>query len=66
MEEVSLPIEKDGEKESDHHDRSSDDRDPSSCDEGIEEDTRDGETSRQFLDRDGEEKKFGALQNPDQ
>jgi hypothetical protein len=55
VEKISFPIEEDGKEEGDDHDRGSDDRNPSPCNEGIEEDARDGQTSCPFFNGDGEE-----------
>ena len=66
MEEVSFPIEQDGEKENDHHDRGPDDRDPPAGDKRVEEEARNGQAGRPFLDGDGEEQKFRTLHDPEE
>ncbi len=61
MEEVSFPIEQDRKEEGDHHDGRSDHRDPSTRDEGIEDDAGDREPRCTFFNVQCEEKKFGTL-----
>ncbi len=58
MKQISLPIEQDGEEESDHHDCRSDHGDPSACDERIENDAGDRQASGPFSNGNGEKKKF--------
>jgi hypothetical protein len=66
IEEISFPVEQDGKKESDHHDRRTNDRDSSPCNEGVKEDERKGQARCPFFDRDGEEKKFRTFEDPEE
>ena len=63
---MPLPVEDDGEKESDDHDRCPYHGDPSAGDEGVEEEARNGQGGRPFFDREGKEKKFRALHDPEE
>ena len=66
MEEMPFPVEDNGKKEGDHHDRSTDDRDSPASNQHVEEDARKGQAGCPFFDREGEKEKFRSRQDPEQ